>query len=447
MLTYDTLNQDFSHQMHKGFTKKWNTVANKVHSFFRKNKRILLVHINQENIQIAEWDFTDNCLWQESIDLEPYSIDENNVFTNERDALRRVLLQHEVAENVDVIFILDDAYLHKESLIQPALSCQEQKEAMQWEAQHCLPWDLSDCVYAYTFENISSTSDGDNDLVGRVQVTLYGLNSRTVNLISETCDDLLLNLISITTAIDLEQVANFWYKGLTFHSSVEVFSENEKYRWSKILQLWPQHQIAGVDLKKSCDFNMKVQKRVNLLSMCCLLCSCVLCLGSFGMRYLAQQSMVDQKLLMQRNVIWQKRYEDTLQQDQRLKETQEKLKRIKKNQIVWHEQLEYVAKALPPGVWLTSIQQNTTIRSVSRNREQEVINKRKLTTSEKTKQKNTVPLDKQSISIYGRAWDVSVIQMAVSNLQRAGHWNSVQLVRTTASSSENMLDYEIKLTI
>ncbi len=387
----------------------------KMRSYARQKKPIVAIKVTGISLELAVWQAGGKKLWSEIQDVQyGYNVSDEVFFENVREQLRHMLLEHEAEEGLDVIWIVGQELLHREELYQPRMTPKEQEKAMQWEAAECVPWEKGTYTIAYTMLQVDE--EYREEAGQKVSIILYAMQNRLAETIQNVCDDILLNPVLITTGLDVDTALELWYRGAELREAVWL-QETEPHLPTALIKLWPQHQFANMDLRESCSFDTKVQRRVAILGFTSVLCSMLLCIATYVMRDIATNDFEEQQIVIEHNKKWQERADAAVKQDREIKKLQKQVQTMQKERVDWSGQIANVAKALPPGVWLTGLQEG-----------------------EKKEKTNSFAL-----VVNGRAWDVGVVQLAVTQLQKSGKWKKVQLIRTGASGDDRSLDYEIKL--
>ena len=121
------------------------------------------------------------------------------------DALRELLLQHEVEEEAAVLLLPAAEALYSEQLLLPALQRRELQAALMWELQQSVPRE--ETGYSYSFEaNVVGEADEQ-----QYQVTYTALPDAYQAELEQLCSSLLLKLQGIWLGkVTLDAAATAW---------------------------------------------------------------------------------------------------------------------------------------------------------------------------------------------------------------------------------------------
>ena len=167
---------------------------------WRRRQPLLLLSLQTGEIAYFE---SEVLSWQEMLD-EAYLADMHSL----TDALRELLLQHEVEEEAAVLLLPAAEALYSEQLLLPSMQRRDLQAALMWELQQSAP--RAETSYSYSFE-ANAVGEADEQ---QYQVTYTALPDTYQAELEQLCSSLLLKLQGIWLGkVTLDAAATAWFAG------------------------------------------------------------------------------------------------------------------------------------------------------------------------------------------------------------------------------------------
>lgn len=340
---------------------------------WRRRQPLLLLSLQTGEIAYFE---SEVLSWQEMLD-EAYLADMHSL----TDALRELLLQHEVEEEAAVLLLPAAEALYSEQLLLPSMQRRDLQAALMWELQQSAPW--AETSYSYSFE-ANAFGEADEQ---QYQVTYTALPDIYQAELEQLCSSLLLKLQGIWLGkVTLDAAATAWFAGKPLPP---VYRQQQKNLQS----------VAAT-------FGRWLPK-----VSCAVFALALLAYGSaLGGCYLAQHNLqkVEQKL--KQYEVWEQRIQESEAMERSCQHLEKLLAAAPKASKEANGEVERICRQMLLGCWLTALEYGGT---------------------------------KKPLLLQGRAVDALALESLVEQLQKCGYYSRVELLQSEQQG--NTIAYKLKL--
>lgn len=340
---------------------------------WRRRQPLLLLSLQTGEIAYFE---SEVLSWQEK--LNETNLGDMQSLT---DALRELLLQHEVEEEAAVLLLPAAEALYSEQLLLPSMQRRDLQVALMWELQQSAPW--AETSYSYSFE-ANAVGEADEQ---QYQVTYTALPDTYQAELEQLCSSLLLKLQGIWLGkVTLDAAATAWFAGKP---------------------LPPVYRQQQKNLQSAAATFGRWLPKVS----CAVFALALLAYGSaLGGCYLAQHNLqkVEQKL--KQYEVWEQRIQESEAMERSCQRLEKLLAAAPKASKEANGEVERICRQMLPGCWLTALEYGGT---------------------------------KKPLLLQGRAVDALALESLVEQLQKCGYYSRVELLQSEQQG--NTIAYKLKL--
>lgn len=288
---------------------------------WRRNQALLLLSL--QTGEVAYWQNGERS-WQEQLDDE--------CLTNKQrlaDALREILLAHDIEEGAAVLLLPAAAMMYSEQLLLPLMQQRELQAALQWEVQQSVPWMHED--YTYSFEaHVIGEADEQ-----QYQVMFAALQNASRAELEQLCRSLMLKLQGILLGSKtIDEAADKWFAGKALPS---IYREK-------------QRRLQGI----AATFGRYLTK-----AGCATLGLAILAYASaWGGCYLAQRDLQEVEQQLKQYAEWEQRMQESEAVERNCQRLEKLLATASKPSKEAVGELERICRQMMPGCWLTLLEYN-----------------------------------------------------------------------------------------
>lgn len=340
---------------------------------WRRKQALLL--LSMQTGEVAYWQNGEHS-WQEQLKKECLA-DKQSL----TDALRELLLRHEVEEEAAVLLLPAAEALYSEQLLLPSMQRRDLQAALIWELQQSVSW--AETSYSYSFEaNVVGEADEK-----QYQVTYTALPDTYRAELEQLCSSLLLKLQGIWLGkVTLDAAATAWFAG---KSLPPVYRQQQKNLQSAAATFGRYLTKAG----------------------CAALGLAILAYASaWGGCYLAQRDLQEVEQQLEQYAEWEQRMQESEVVERNCQRLEKLLAAVSKPSKEAGGEVEHICRQMMPGCWLTLLEYNGS---------------------------------KKPLVLQGQAVDNLALESFVEQLQKCGNYSRVELLQSQQQG--NVLVYKLQL--